>query len=82
MSICLDKLAHVQVIFNCPYSIAQMCNCEDMLAHNSGAPYFDDVATLRTFLQRTHFYHLIAKLVRNSDPLCLPILGAIFDWSL
>ena len=46
MSIYLDKLAHVQlgcpgpeVVINCRYFIAQMCNHEDMLAHNLGAPY-------------------------------------------
>ena len=38
-----DKLAHVQVVINCPFSVAQMCTREDMLAHNLGAPYFDDV---------------------------------------
>ena len=43
MSIYLDKLAHVQVIINCQYSIAQMCTHEDTLPQNLGAPYFDDV---------------------------------------
>ena len=38
-----DKLAHVQVIINCQYSVAQLCTCEDILAHNLGALYFDDV---------------------------------------
>ena len=43
MSIYLDKIAHVQVVINCQYSIAQMCIHEDTLAHNLGAPYIDDV---------------------------------------
>ena len=43
MSIYLDKLAHVQVVINCLYSVAQMCTHEDTLTHNLGAPYFDDV---------------------------------------
>ena len=43
MSIYWDKLAHVQVVINCWYSVAQMCTREDMLAHILGAPYFDDV---------------------------------------
>ena len=43
MSLYLDKLAHVQIVINCQYSIAQLCNHEDMLAHNLGAPYFNDV---------------------------------------
>ena len=34
MSIYSDKLAHVQVIVNCRYSITQMCPHEDTLAHN------------------------------------------------
>ena len=25
-----DKLAHVQVVINCQYSVAQMCTCEDI----------------------------------------------------
>ena len=37
------KLAHVQVVINCRYFVAQSCSREDMLAHNIGALYFDDV---------------------------------------
>ena len=36
-------LAHVQVVINCWYSVAQMCPREDKLTHNLGAPYFDDI---------------------------------------
>ena len=36
----LDKLAQVQVVIKCRYSVAQMCTLEDTLAHNLGAPYF------------------------------------------
>ena len=43
MSIYSDELAHVQVVINCWDSIAQMCTREDMLAHNLGTPYLDDV---------------------------------------
>ena len=39
----LDKLAHIQVVINYRYSIAQMCTCEDTLAHYLGAPSLDDV---------------------------------------
>ena len=39
----LDKLAHVQVLINCQYSIAQMCTLEDMFAHYLGTLYLDDV---------------------------------------
>ena len=37
-----DKLAHIQVVINYLYSIAQMCTREDTLAHNLGALYIDD----------------------------------------
>ena len=42
---CCCKLnnAHIQVVINCQYSVAQMCTREDTLAHNLGAQYFDDV---------------------------------------
>ena len=43
MSIYLDKLAHVQVVINCWFSVAQLCTREDMLAHILGALYIDDV---------------------------------------
>ena len=41
MSIYWDKLAHVQVVFNCHYSVVQiqMCNREDTLAHILGAQF-------------------------------------------
>ena len=41
MIIYSDKLAHVQVVINCQYSVAQMCTREDTLAHYLGIP--DDV---------------------------------------
>ena len=40
MCIYSNKLAHIQVVVNCPYSVAQMCTREDTLAHNLGALYF------------------------------------------
>ena len=43
MSIYSDKLANVQVVINCRYSVTQMCTYEDTLAHNLGALYIDDV---------------------------------------
>ena len=36
MSICSDKLAHVQVVINYQYSVAHLCTREAMLAHNLG----------------------------------------------
>ena len=38
MNIYSDKLAQV----NFQYSIAQMCDHKDTLAHNLGGPYIDD----------------------------------------
>ena len=43
MSIYSDKLAHVQVVINSPYSVAQMCTREETLAHKLGTQYFDDI---------------------------------------
>ena len=43
MSIYSYKLAHVQVIINCPYSIAHLCTSEATLAYNLGAQHFDDI---------------------------------------
>ena len=43
MSIYSDKLAHVQIVINSWFFAAQMCTCEDMLAHILGALYIDDV---------------------------------------
>ena len=43
MSIYSDKLAHVQVVINCRYSVAQMWTWEDMLAWYLGAPSLDAV---------------------------------------
>ena len=43
MSIYLDMLAHVQVIINRRYSVAQMCTHEDTLGHYFGSPYEDDL---------------------------------------
>ena len=43
MSVYSDKLAHIQVVINYQYSVAQMCTPEDTLAHYLGAPSIDDV---------------------------------------
>ena len=37
MNIYSDKLAHIQVSINCPYSIAHLCTSEATLAYNLGA---------------------------------------------
>ena len=55
-----DKLAHVQVVFNCQYSVAQMCTCENGLANILGAPSIDDVMSI-THSQHITFVHEIRK---------------------
>ena len=50
MSIYWDKLAQVQVVINCQYSVAQMCTRED--THNCylDAPSIDDVLRQNTLI--------------------------------
>ena len=43
MSIYSDKLAHIQVVINCPNSVAHLCASEDGLAYISDAPFIDEV---------------------------------------
>ena len=50
MSIYSDKLAHVLVVIKCPYSVAQMCTCEDALAYILGAPFIDDVVSYNSLI--------------------------------
>ena len=40
----------IQVIINCPYSVAQMCTRKDKLAHFLGAPFIDDVMRHNTLI--------------------------------
>ena len=63
MGLCLysDKLAHVQVIINCRYSIAQMCTHEDTLAHHLGAPFIDDVIRYNTLITSVIQFHSFVK---------------------
>ena len=50
MSIYTDKLAHIQVVINCRYFVAQMCTHEDALAHNLGALCIDQVMSYNTLI--------------------------------
>ena len=43
MNIYSDKLAHIQVVINCRYLVAQSCTSEGELAYISGALSIDDV---------------------------------------
>ena len=63
------KLAHVQVVINCLYFVAQMCTCKDMLAHSLGASYLDDVMsqnelTTMCFMNSTSNFLLLQSLAR------------------
>ena len=43
MSIYSGKLAYIQVVINCPYSVARMCTRKDGLAYILGVLSKDDV---------------------------------------
>ena len=43
MIIYLNKLAHIQVVITCRYSLAQICTCEDTLTLYLVPPSLDDV---------------------------------------
>ena len=45
----LDKLAHVQVVINCQYSVAPMCTWEDTHPHLFTRPALDDVMSQNKF---------------------------------
>ena len=64
----MDKLAHVQVLINCQYSIAQMCTREDMFAHYLGTLYLDDVLSqneLTTAINKKKFALFSLKMFHN-----------------
>ena len=60
MSIYLDKLAHIRVVINCPYSVAQMCTREDTLALILGSPYFDGGMSYDSLTTTGSFVHHIS----------------------
>ena len=73
MSIYSDKLAHIQVVINCPYSVAQLCTCEDKHAHTFGTPCIDDdslttsIAPPRVLIGG--FKTLISKAIKGNSAL-------------
>ena len=48
MSIYSDKLAHIQLVINCRYSVAHLRSSEATLSHNLGALHFDDVMSYKS----------------------------------
>ena len=57
----MSNYAHVQAVFICQYSVAQMCTHKDALAHSLGAPCLDDGMS----------YNSLTSLVLRSDQLTL-----------
>ena len=49
-----DKLAHVQGVINCRYSVAQLCTREDGLAYILGTPSIDDVTSYNWLKSLNH----------------------------
>ena len=77
MSIYLDKLAHAQVVINCPFSIAQMCTREDRLAHILGSLYFDDVMSYDLLTKNVFLFCRWTKFLLNvTSCLSLTILSS------
>ena len=61
-----DNLAHVQVVINCPYSVAHLCTSETKLAHNLSALHFDDVMSYNSLTTEW----IQSLNVRYSSPHC------------
>ena len=62
MRIYSDKLAHVQVVINCLYSIAHLCTSKATLAHNLGALHFDDVMSYNSLTTVCMFDSMCSQL--------------------
>ena len=60
----MRQVAHLQVIINCQYSIAQMCTLEDLLAHYLGAPSIDDV------IRQDNAHNSTNALIVTNNVLC------------
>ena len=68
MNIYSDKLAHIQVVINCRYSIAQMCTWEDahaglgdVMSQNKMATIFNKIA-----VNHNHFIHIFSLFINWS----------------
>ena len=64
------KFAHVQVVINSRYSVAQMCTCEDALAYILGTPSIGDIMsyislTTKCFLSRSHIFRCAVKKLKK-----------------
>ena len=75
MSIYLDKLAHVQVVINCGYSVAQMWTCKDTLPHYLGALFTQQYAFTNCKLQ-----HLFV-LLQDPNQHWPYLEAALYSWS-
>ena len=61
MSIYSDKLALIQVVINCLYSITQMCICKDTFAH-----YSDKLAHVQVVI---NCQYSVAQMCTREDTL-------------
>ena len=73
MSIYSDKLAHIQVVINCPYSV---CTREDVL----GAPCIDYVMSFNSLTTKT--IKCLVKMVKRPGSKFLKVKTTIlvFSW--
>ena len=74
MNIYSDKLAHLQVVINCRYSVAHMCTRVDGLAYILGAPSIDDVMSYNSLTTEWYFIFQIPRL-----PTIRTYLKGIYD---
>ena len=73
-----ENLAHVQVIINSPYAVAQMCTHEDALAYILGAPFIDDIMSYNSLIT-LYFKCLFLSTSHKNAPSSLIYL--LIQWS-
>ena len=66
MRIYSDKLAHIQVVINFRYSVAQICTREDAITYNLGAPRIDDVMSYNSLTSIAPFRIVLPSSVVNA----------------
>ena len=58
-----DKLAHTQVVINCPYSNAHLCTSEATLAYNLDPLHVDDVMSYYLLTTVILFFHVLMYIL-------------------
>ena len=74
MAACSDKLAHIQVVINCRYSVAQMCTRKDTLAHSLGEPCLDDIMSYN--------WLLTSGELKNYFGIQIMVICSLVEWFL